>query len=126
MINADVNIKNWLTKEYVIKDLFGILAINLDKSCDVGGYLDYENCKFRKMLIDKLFEKCSENIDENEMIYNHYRNVCNYCTVYIVLFVIAVLIIICISSVFVCFHWYLTKSSTGVININPDTETIIY
>ena len=71
MINADANIKNWLTKEYVIKDLFGILAINHDKSCDVGGYLDYENCKFRKMLIDKLVEKCSKNIDENEMIYNH-------------------------------------------------------
>ena len=27
MINADVNAKNWLTKECVIKDLNGILAI---------------------------------------------------------------------------------------------------
>ena len=27
MINADVNAKNWLTKEHVIKDLFGILAV---------------------------------------------------------------------------------------------------
>ena len=27
MINADVNVKNCLTKEYVIKNLFGILAI---------------------------------------------------------------------------------------------------
>ena len=27
MINADVNVKNWLTKEGVIKDLFGILVI---------------------------------------------------------------------------------------------------
>ena len=26
-IAADVNVKNWLTKEYVIKDLFGILVI---------------------------------------------------------------------------------------------------
>ena len=26
-INADVNVKNWLTKEYVIKDLFGILTV---------------------------------------------------------------------------------------------------
>ena len=42
MINADVNVKNWLTKVYVIKDLFGILAtVNVsDKSCDVGEYLD--------------------------------------------------------------------------------------
>ena len=27
MMNADVNAKNWLTKEYLIKDLFGILVI---------------------------------------------------------------------------------------------------
>ena len=26
-INADVNAKNWLTKEYVIKDLFRVQAI---------------------------------------------------------------------------------------------------
>ena len=41
-----------------------------DKSCHVGEYLDYENCKYRKMLVDELVEECSENIDENEMIYN--------------------------------------------------------
>ena len=27
MINTDVNVKDWLTQEYVIKELFGILAI---------------------------------------------------------------------------------------------------
>ena len=26
-INSDVNAKNWLAKEYVIKNLFGILVI---------------------------------------------------------------------------------------------------
>ena len=41
-----------------------------DKSCDVGEFLDYENCKCRKKLADKLVEECSENIDGNEMIYN--------------------------------------------------------
>ena len=35
-----------------------------DKSCDVGEYLDYENCKCRKKLVDKLVEECTENIDE--------------------------------------------------------------
>ena len=35
-----------------------------NKSCDVGEYLDYENCKCRKRLVDKLVEECSENIDE--------------------------------------------------------------
>ena len=41
-----------------------------DKSCDIGEYLDYKNCKCRNKLIDKLVEKCSENIDGNEMLYN--------------------------------------------------------
>ena len=41
-----------------------------DKSCDVGEYLDYKNCKCREKLVDKLVEECSENIDGNEMIYN--------------------------------------------------------
>ena len=31
-----------------------------DKSCDVGKYLDYENCKRRKRLVDKLVEECKE------------------------------------------------------------------
>ena len=35
-----------------------------DKSCDVGEYLDYENCTCRKKLVDKLVEECTENIDE--------------------------------------------------------------
>ena len=35
-----------------------------DKSCDIGEYLDYENCKCRKKLVDKLVEECTENIDE--------------------------------------------------------------
>ena len=38
-INANVNVKIWLTKEYVIKDLSGMLAIvnminQCDKSCE--------------------------------------------------------------------------------------------
>ena len=41
-----------------------------DKSLDIGEYLDYKNCKCRIILIDKLVEECSENIDGNEMIYN--------------------------------------------------------
>ena len=44
------------------------------------------------LLIDKLVEECSENIDKNKMVYNETLNdygiVCNSCTIYIVLFVI--------------------------------------
>ena len=66
-INAGVNVKNWLTKEYVTKDLFEILVIcscECDKSCDSGEYLDYDNCKCYKELVDKLVDKCTENINE--------------------------------------------------------------
>ena len=41
-----------------------------DKSCDFGEYLDYQNCKCRKKLVDKLVDECTENIDGNKMIYN--------------------------------------------------------
>ena len=42
----------------MIKDLFGIESeCKCDKSCDVGEYLDYENCKCRQKLVDKLIEK---------------------------------------------------------------------
>ena len=102
--NADVNAKNWLTKENVIMDLFGILVIVIENvlNYDVGEYLDYKNCKWKNKLVDKLAEKQSKEIDGNEMIYNgtfyDYKNVCNTCTIYIVLFVIGFLIIISISS----------------------------
>ena len=97
-----------------------------NKLCDIGQYLDYENCKRRKKLINNLFEECSENIDGNEMIYDDYGNVCNSCTIYIILFVIAFLIIITISGAFIYFYWYLKKSNIGVTNINANTETKIY
>ena len=35
-----------------------------DKSCDVGEYLDYENCKCSKKLVDKLVEECTETVEE--------------------------------------------------------------
>ena len=65
-INAGVSVNKWLIKAVVIKYLFGILVIECecDKSCDVGENLDYENCKCRKKLVDKLVEECTENIDE--------------------------------------------------------------
>ena len=72
-----------------------------DKSCDIREYLDY-GC--RKKLIDKLVEECSENIDGNKIIYNEtvndYGKVCNSCTICMVLFVIAFLITIGISSAY--------------------------
>ena len=60
-----------------------------DKSCDVGKYLDYENCECRKKIVDKLVEECTENIDEVKIAKTTlagHENVClcSY-TVYVVL-----------------------------------------
>ena len=62
-----------------------------DKSCDIGEYLDYENCKCRKTLVDKLTEECIENVEEIKIAKvtltedeNKYK--CSSCTLYIALF----------------------------------------
>ena len=40
-----------------------ICECECDKSCDIGEYLDYANCKCRERLIDKLLKKCDKDID---------------------------------------------------------------
>ena len=39
-----------------------------DKSCSIGEYLDYSNCKCRKKLVDPLVEECTENIEETKLV----------------------------------------------------------
>ena len=94
-----------------------------DKLCDIGEYLDYKNCKWRKSLVDKLVEKCSENIDGIKRIYNctlnaiplnDYGKVYNSCAVYIVLLIMFFIIRISINSVFIYFHCYLKTSYTEI------------
>ena len=75
-----------------------------DKSCDFGEYLDYEKCKCRKRLVDKLVEECNENIDEAKLtevaLFEHVNeSVCSY-TVCIILGVIALTIRIGIGAYF--------------------------
>ena len=98
-----------------------------DTSCDLEEYLDYKNRKCRKKIVDKLVEECSENINGNEMIYNENlnANVCNYCTIYIVLFVIFLIISISISTVFIYFHWFFKKDNIRV-KFNTNNQTTIY
>ena len=60
-----------------------------DKSFDFGEYLDYENCKCRKRLVDKLIEECNENIEETSLInINLTKCKSNSCIFNIVLFLI--------------------------------------
>ena len=57
------------------------------KSCDFGEYLDYENYKCRKRLVDKLIEECNENIEDTSLIQiNSTKCKINSWILYIVLF----------------------------------------
>ena len=50
-VNVDENVKNRLTKEYLIKKFIwnpSNCKCECDKSCDFGEYLDHENCMCRK------------------------------------------------------------------------------
>ena len=64
-----------------------------DKSRDAGAYPDYENCTWKKKLVDKLVEECTETDDKVKLAKitlaengNMYKNKCRSCTLYIVLF----------------------------------------
>ena len=68
------------------------------KSGNIGEYLDYENCKCRKKIADKLIDECTETIEEVKLAnITIAENKNNYkygsCNVYIV-FTIVVFIII--------------------------------
>ena len=66
-------------------------------------HLDYETFKCRNK-VHKKIEVYSENIDGNEIIHKVYRNVCNFCIICIVLFIIGISIFISTSGAFIYFH----------------------
>ena len=51
-------------KEIIDKLVIGNCECESDKACDVGEYLDYENCKCRKKIVDKLVDECTETVEE--------------------------------------------------------------
>ena len=62
-----------------------------DKLCDIGKYLDYENCKCRKKLVNKLAEECTETNNEVQLAKiplaeNKNNRKHSSCTLYILLF----------------------------------------
>ena len=93
-----------------------------DKSCDIGEYLDYKNCKCRRKIVVSLVEECSKNIYEDEMIYNEtldtiplndYKKVSGCCTLCIVLLVVFLVASLVISTDFIYFYWYSKKNITN-------------
>ena len=73
-----------------------------DKACDIGEYLDYENCKCRKKLVDE----CTETVEEVKLAKitlaeNERGNKYSSCTVYIVLMIVVFTIFTRITAYFV-------------------------
>ena len=100
------------------------------KSCDVGEYLGYENCKCRKKIVDELVEECTENVEEVKLAKitsakDENKHKYNSCTLYIVLFSILFTVNVGIGTYFVHYkyinHWYLKKDVTRV-TFNTHTE----
>ena len=76
------------------------------KACDASEYLDHENCKCRKKLIDKLVDECAETVEEVKLAKitlakNENKYKCNSCTLYIVLFSILFTINLGIDALFI-------------------------
>ena len=90
-----------------------------DKSCDIGEYLDYENCRSRKKLVDELIEECTVNIDEVKIAEcNSVKNIhkCSFCTLHFVLFSVIFTFNI---GIFTYFVYYKQQ----IININGKSQT---
>ena len=81
-----------------------------DKSCSIGEYLDYSNCKCRKKLIDPLVEECIENIDETKLVNITVENKNNgrgtSYDVYKVLFWIFFIFFIIDGGIIICFVYH--------------------
>ena len=66
---------------------------------DLGEYSDYENCKCRKKIVNKLVEECTENVDAVKLAgitlaENENKHKWSSWTLYIVLF--SIVFTICI------------------------------
>ena len=85
---------------------------------DVGEYLDYENLKWTKKLVDQITDESTETIEEMKLAKitlteneNSYK--CSSCTVYTVLFwIFFALNVGGIGTYFIYFRGYLRKLFT--------------
>ena len=119
-INAWTNAKNWsindCDKGFVCNP--SDCECECDKSCDIGEYLDYSNCKCRNKLIDKLIEYCTENIDEVKITViiqdeNKYRSGTLYIVLFWIFFIFSV-INIGIGIYFTCCYKYKSHSKKNL------------
>ena len=85
-----------------------------NKSNDFSKCLDYENCKRRKKLVDKLVDECNETINEVKIV-RESKNKCSSCILHIVLFSIFFTINVGIGAYFVYYKYE-----------NPNKENIYH
>ena len=105
-----------------------ICECECDKLCDIGEYLNYENCKCRKNLVDKLVDECSETVKEVELAKitlaeNESENKYSSCTMYIVLMIVVFIIFVRITT---CFVYYNIKNNVSCIKFSTQKETKIW
>ena len=123
-----------MIKEYGIKEFIwnpSNCECKCDKTCDIGEYLDYENCKCRKKLVDKLIDECTETIEEVKLAKitvseNKNENKDSSCTVYILLMIVIFTIFTGITIYFVYYSWYLIKNNVSCIKFGTHKETKIW
>ena len=108
-----------------------ICECECDKTCNIGEYLDYENCKCRKKLVDKLVDECTETVEEVKLAKitlaeNESENKYSSCTVYIVLMIVVFTIFTGITIYFVYYNWSFIKNNAFCIKFNTHKETEIW
>ena len=79
-------------------------ACECHRLCDIGQYLDYQNCVCRKSLVDKLVEQCI-NVIDGDATYNETLSInpndCPSRTLYVVLFIVFLSISVISYSLFI-------------------------
>ena len=99
--------------------------------CDVREYLDYENCKCRKKLVDKLIDECTETIEEVKLAnittieFHSFENESKYgsCRVYIVLMIVVLQFLLEVLFIkFITIGFWLKIISCIKFNNHKETE----
>ena len=101
-----------------------------DQACDIGEYLDYENCKCRKKLVDQLVDECTETIEEMKLVKvtlseNKGEKTYSSCTLYIVLMIVVFTIFSGITTYYAYYNWSLIKNNVSCINFGTHKKAKI-
>ena len=123
--------KELIDKEICDKGfIWNLSNCECDKNCDISKYLDLENCKCRKKLVDKLIDECTETTKEvklAEITFAENENNYKYCScrVYIVLMKVVFTIFTGIAIYFVYYICSLIDNNVSCIKFSTRKETKI-